>query len=90
MKKGISLKTQIMARLTCLKWLFKRGVAKNTIGAEIAPMLVENPLMKWPRNYSCVCGSGKKFKKCCLNGLNRRVTIEDADMINKRLDRFRV
>lgn len=25
-----------------------------------------NPLQKYPRNEPCYCGSGKKFKKCCL------------------------
>ena len=23
--------------------------------------------VKHPRNYPCICGSGKKYKKCCLN-----------------------
>lgn len=25
-----------------------------------------NPILKYPKNESCYCGSGKKFKKCCL------------------------
>lgn len=25
-----------------------------------------NPLMKIPRNMKCPCGSGHKFKYCCL------------------------
>lgn len=25
-----------------------------------------NPLLKYPRNESCYCGSNLKFKKCCL------------------------
>ena len=23
-----------------------------------------NPIRDWPRNAQCICGSGKKFKKC--------------------------
>lgn len=29
------------------------------------------------RNDPCTCGSGQKFKKCCLNGRQRKVTHED-------------
>ena len=29
--------------------------------------LPENREVKVGRNESCPCGSGKKFKKCCLN-----------------------
>lgn len=25
-----------------------------------------NPLLKFPRNQDCFCGSEKKFKRCCL------------------------
>lgn len=56
----------------------------------ITPVLVPNPLLEWPRNFNCVCGSGKKFKKCCLNELQRNVTIKDANEINKKLDKYRV
>jgi hypothetical protein len=34
------------------------------------------------RNYPCPCGSGKKFKKCCLNKLESKKEIQDA--ANKR------
>ena len=23
--------------------------------------------IKWKRNWPCLCGSGKKYKRCCLN-----------------------
>ena len=29
--------------------------------------LLRKPFPKVGRNESCPCGSGKKFKKCCLN-----------------------
>lgn len=25
-----------------------------------------NPFLKYPRNETCYCGSGKKYKKCCM------------------------
>ena len=34
------------------------------------------------RNYPCPCGSGKKFKKCCLNKLESKKEIQGA--ANKR------
>lgn len=33
-----------------------------------------NPLRSWPRNEKCFCGSGLKFKKCCISRTS--VTIE--------------
>ena len=31
------------------------------------------PLLKFGRNELCHCGSGKKYKKCCLNNINENV-----------------
>lgn len=81
---------KIKAYLTGLYWKIKRFFYKSTVQADIAPATVPNPLLKWPRNFNCVCGSGKKFKKCCLNGLASQVTIKDANMINERLAKYRV
>ena len=80
----------IKAYLTRIFWQIKRFFYKSTAQVEVQPTMVENPLLKWPRNFNCVCGSGKKFKKCCLPGLNRQVTIKDAREINKKLDKYRV
>lgn len=76
--------------LTRWYWKIKRFFYKNTVQADIAPAMVSNPLLKWPRNFNCVCGSTKKFKKCCLNTLAPQVTIKDANMINKKLEKYRV
>lgn len=32
--------------------------------SEVNYMPVVNPFSRWPRNLSCFCGSGVKFKKC--------------------------
>ena len=69
-------------------WQGKRGVYKNVAKADIAPTFVANPiLLRVPRNRNCVCGSGKKFKKCCLNDLSRQVTIGDANKLSERLSK---
>ena len=70
-------------------WQAKRAVAKQA-GIDLKPVLVKNPLLDWPRNNKCVCGSGKKFKKCCLNTLSRQVTMKDAKMINEKLQAYRI
>jgi hypothetical protein len=38
----------------------------KTVGARPAPI---GPMKKQPVNSSCICKSGKKFKKCCGRGL---------------------
>ena len=35
-----------------------------------APYIAENPFRDVGRNDPCPCGSGKKFKKCCLNAVS--------------------
>lgn len=48
-----------------------------------------NPLLKFPRNNPCPCGSGKKFKKCCVN--NVPVTLPEKDAAHLRAGgQFRV
>jgi hypothetical protein len=45
-----------------------------------------NPLISYmKRNDVCICGSGKKWKKCCINLTARVVTIEEAAEIEKEI-----
>jgi len=44
--------------------LSKPKVEKRPIYLTTRPITVE---IKIPRNAICTCGSGKKFKKCCIN-----------------------
>lgn len=56
-------------------WRLKEGYAHN-------------PLLKFPRNAKCFCGSGLKFKKCHLAGLSRACTkaqAKEAEAAMKRL-----
>ncbi len=43
-----------------------------------------NPLLKYPRNLPCMCGSGFKFKQCCYKKLPRAVPKDWADAIEAR------
>ncbi len=47
------------------------------------PGFVANPLLKYPRNRVCPCGSGEKFKSCCLKVMTRYVTADLADRYQK-------
>lgn len=33
--------------------------------------------MKWGRNWSCLCGSDKKYKNCCLEHINQLNESDD-------------
>lgn len=43
------------------------------LGCEMVVPLYPNPLLKWPVNGLCFCGSRKKFKKCCLSEMPRNI-----------------
>lgn len=51
------------------------------------PGFVWNPLLKYPRNELCPCGSGKKFKKCHLDQLPQAIPKsagKDARIVAKK------
>jgi len=43
--------------------------------------------VKWNRNWKCLCGSGKKYKKCCLPEVEKlklvdqNVSVGDDDIL---------
>lgn len=54
----------------------------------LLPGFAFNPLTRYPRNKGCVCGSGEKFKRCCLPKIRPAVKREVADEINANWDRI--
>lgn len=48
------------------------------------PGHVWNPLRSLPRNGKCVCGSGKKFKKCCLPYMPSTLTEAQHNALIKK------
>ena len=40
---------------------------KNSYGEEVKPIEPIRKENKTGRNEPCPCGSGKKYKRCCLN-----------------------
>ncbi|WP_238374901.1 SEC-C metal-binding domain-containing protein, partial [Aggregatibacter actinomycetemcomitans] len=47
-----------------LKFVLERSTAPNRIASFSQ---TEKPKRKVGRNDPCPCGSGKKYKKCCIN-----------------------
>ena len=43
-----------------------------------------NPLLRYPRNLPCTCGSDFKFKVCCYKKLPRCVPADWARAIQER------
>ena len=40
-----------------------------------------NPLLKWPRNHVCWCGSGLKAKFCCLPRSSKCISLKTGTVI---------
>ncbi len=49
---------------------------------------VHNPLLKYPRNSTCFCGSEKKFKKCHLRSLSGTVSKDDEKELKDYMERI--
>lgn len=47
------------------------------------PGFVSNPLLTYPRNFLCFCGSKKKAKACCIPKVKRVVPKDQADSLRK-------
>ena len=46
------------------------------------PKKFRNPLLKFPREHACVCGSGEMFKDCCLKYQRRAIPAEWAERLS--------
>lgn len=56
---------------------------KSVLNHKKKRLFVFNPFLKYPRNESCYCGSGIKFKKCCLPNEDGYVILKKAkDLAN--------
>lgn len=45
-----------------------------------------NPLLKYPKNLPCFCGSGNKAKSCCLSKISKTVPIEQGMKLREYVD----
>lgn len=49
------------------------------------PGMVFNPLINYPRNAPCPCGSLIKFKKCHYGKIERAVPIEQTEGVKEQV-----
>lgn len=62
-----------------LKRLWLKIVTRPVVRSKVrSGQYASNPLMVYPRNVPCWCGSLKKAKRCCLPSVARICTIEQA------------
>jgi hypothetical protein len=64
-------------------------IPSNKRAYRIPEGFIRNPLLKYPRNSACLCGSGKKFKKCHLGELPVAITIEELKQIASDIQNLR-
>lgn len=53
---------RIRIKVFIAQTLMKFGIVPNSLINQFAP----NPMLKFPRNEDCWCGSFKKAKHCCI------------------------
>lgn len=56
------------------------------MGWKVMPGWAWNPLLKYPANFSCFCGRGAKFKKCCINNVPKSCKEEDVEKYQSVVD----
>jgi len=47
-------------------------------------MPIRRKRIKWQRNWLCLCGSGKKYKRCCIPEITS-LTAQDGNAIVEQL-----
>lgn len=62
--------------------------SKRLMGVKWKPIdgMVWSPLMRYPMNAKCFCGSGKKFKKCHKDQVKMACKPEEAEQLKKYVD----
>lgn len=55
---------------------------------KLRPGVVYNPFIHWPRNLSCFCGSGEKFKKCHESKLQMGCSEHEYKVLKPDFDKI--
>lgn len=69
-----------------IKYLLKVKILRLHKYKLIAADYLENPLLKYPRNLDCFCGSKLKAKKCCIPKQARIIPADQAIQLKRYLD----
>jgi hypothetical protein len=75
---------ELLERLPLRREEARRAVLRHAAAAAPAkPAALSLPASRTPRNAPCPCGSGKKFKRCCL-GVETTGTVARIDSVTVR------
>ena len=58
----------------------RRSLGKRIAGVS---MPITRKRTRWGRNLSCLCGSGKKYKNCCLNEIESFTAFDGNASVTK-------
>lgn len=61
---------------------------QRSLGRRLAgvTMPISRKRIRWGRNWLCMCGSGAKYKKCCMSEINS-ITASDGNANIKLLSK---
>lgn len=69
-----------------IKYFFKVKILRLHKYKLIAADYLENPLLKFPRNLPCFCGSSLKAKRCCLPKQAKVIPADQAIKLKQYID----
>jgi len=63
----------------------RKSSERRSLGRRIAgvTMPIGRKRMRWGRNWPCLCGSGKKYKVCCLSEIDSLTESDDNASVTK-------
>jgi hypothetical protein len=67
----------------------KPHIGKPGDPLKLLPGYTLNPFLKYPRNMECYCGSGVKYKRCCISTDPLAIPKKAAEIAKPLIDRVR-
>jgi hypothetical protein len=64
-------------------------IGKPGDALKLLPGYELNPFLKYPRNMNCYCGSGLKYKRCCISTDPLAIPKEAADQARALIKKLR-
>lgn len=63
----------------------KSSSEQRSLGRRISgvTMPIARKRAKWCRNWPCLCGSGKKYKHCCLADINKLTQADRNEAVRE-------
>ena len=75
---------ELLERLPLRREEARRAVLRHAAPSPAKPAALSLAASRTPRNAPCPCGSGKKFKRCCLGAAPTDTTARDDSVTARR------